>query len=96
MKKYKDRYLRKISRAIGVVYLLTAISWGFSACSFTNQRNELKEDFNSGELTREEYLQECMKFSEKEEDMFFFLTSVFVGNTAVDLAFHFATRNKDL
>ena len=58
MKKYKDRYLRKISNSISVAYLFIAILWGIATFSFQNAREELNEDFMEGEISKEEYLQE--------------------------------------
>ena len=96
MKKYKDRFLRKISKAISVAYLIVAILWGLATYSFLNEREELREDLEGGELTREEFLEKSMEFSEREEKMFGLLTAAFAVNTVSDFALYFATKGKDL
>lgn len=96
MKKYKDRFLRKISKAINVAYLFVAILWGLATCTFLKDRAELKDDFNSGELTHEEFIQKGMEFSQKEERVFGLLTTAFAVNTVADIAFCFSTKGKDL
>ena len=96
MKKYKDRHLRKISHVIGVAYLIIAILWGVSTFHFTKQREALKENFDSGEIELDEFLEESMKFSEKEEKMFGLLYCSLAVNTISDFALYFGTKGKDL
>ena len=95
MKKYKDRYLRKISNSIRVAYLFIAILWGIATFSFQNEREELDEDFIEGEISKKEYLQECMKFSEDEENLFKTLFT-YLGVVAVsDVVFSLLTKDKE-
>ena len=96
MKKYKDRFLRKISNAINVAYLFVAILWGLSTYIFSNDRAELKVDFETGEMTHEEFIDKSKEFSQKEEKMFGFLFSALAINTASDMALYFGTKGKDL
>lgn len=95
MKKFKDRYLRKLSHVFDVAYLFTAIIWGIATFSFQNDRADLKEEYNLGEISKEEYLDESMKFSQKEEDFFKGLFVSLSTITVADLAFQFATKDKD-
>ena len=96
MKKYKDRFLRKISTAINVTYLITAIMWGLGTFSFANSRAELKEDYEEGEMSQEEFIEENMEFTKKEEKFFGMLSTVAAVDLAADVAFYFGTKDKDL
>ena len=87
MKKYKNRYLRKISNAINIAYLSTAILWGYATYYFCEDWEELKQDYLYGEISQEEYLSESKKFTEKEEEVFKMLSIGFGSIFTSDVLF---------
>ena len=84
MKKYKYRYLRKISTTIRIAYLTTAILWGIATYKFCDRREQLKKDYNSKEITHKEYIEQGIKFSKQEEMVFKQLSAtlglIFIGD----------------
>lgn len=96
MKQYKNRYLRKISNAINVAYLSTAILWGFATFNFSNGRAQLNKTYSNGELSREEYLAESMKFTEQEKDVFSKLSLGLLVTFGCDVTMLAATFDKEL
>lgn len=70
MKKYKNRHIRRIVKGIKIAYLTTSILWGLSTCSSNSHRQELKNEYANGEVSKENYIAQSMKFSEKEENLF--------------------------
>lgn len=70
MRKYSKRHLRRISKIINIAYLTTAILWGLSTCSSNSHRQELKNEYTNGEVSKENYIAQSMKFSEEEENLF--------------------------
>ena len=95
MRHYKDRYLRKISHGISVAYLVVAMLWGISTYTLQKNRNELKKDFNEGEISKEEFLQQSMEFSKDEEKVFKSLFLSFCSINVSDIAFAFLTKDKE-
>ena len=85
MKKYKDRIIRKVSKAINIAYLSTAILWGSATIGFSIQRDYLKDKYTNNEITHEEYLDKSMEFSDKEQFIFKSLTTSLVTTFLADL-----------
>lgn len=69
MKKYKDRFICGFSKAVSVVYLTTAILWGSSCCVFSLDRAQVRNDFEDGKMSHEEYVLECHEIGEREENV---------------------------
>lgn len=96
MNKYQDRHLQKINNAINIAYLTTAILWGVATCSFTLDRKELNQDYASGEISKEEFLQQSKEFSLKEESFFKDLAISLGVIFTSDVSFELLTRDKEL
>ncbi len=96
MKKYKDRYLRKIARAINIAYLSTAIFCGYATFTLLEERNDLKQSYNENEISYEEFMEKSFEATEREEDVFKMIAIGFGVIVASDIAFELGTRNKDL
>ena len=86
MKKYRDRITRRIAKVVNVAYLTTAILWGLATIGFAVQRENVKEEYIANKISRDEYLETCMQFTEKEEIVFKVLTMSFVATFVVDVA----------
>lgn len=85
MKKYKDRFLRGVSKVIGIVYLSSTILWGGSCCAFSADRAQAREDFDDGKISHEVYLLKCQEMSEREESVLKTIAIVFGSSFVVDV-----------
>ena len=95
MKKYKNIILKKISTALNIAYITTVVLWSTATFSFSLQRQDLKEDYKNNELTREEYLEKCKEFSQKEEGVFKTLTATLMGTFATDCVVSFVENEQE-
>ena len=95
MKKYKDRHLRIILKAISFCCICTAIAFG--ACVFICQRHraKMREEFKLGEITHEEYIRRSIEFSDTEEKVFLGIVSGFGVTYVADVAFEIANSGKE-
>ena len=96
MKKYKDRYLRKIAKAINIAYLATAIFCGYATYELNEERKDLKENYSNDQISYDEFLEKSQQASEREEEVFKFISICFGVTSVSDIAFQFATKDKDL
>lgn len=89
MNKYKDRHLKRMIKAVNIAYLTTAILWGTATLGFSIERQNLKEDYSNNEITREEFLEKSMEFTDTEEIVFGTLTMALSTIFLTDLALKF-------
>ena len=85
MKKYKDRFIRGFSKAVSVVYLTTAILWGSSCCVFSLDRAQVRNDFEDGIISNEDYITKCKEMSEREENVLKTIAIVFGSSFIADV-----------
>ena len=96
MKKYKDRHLTKIKRAINVAYLWHAIFYGYATYQLNMERISLNNQLINNQITHDEFLQMGITANQKQEEVFA-LIALGVGlNILSDIVFSIATKNKDL
>lgn len=96
MKKYKDRYLRKIAKAINIAYLSTAIFCGYATFTLLGERDDLKQSFKENELSYEEFIDKSLVATEREEEVFKMIATGLGVVVASDVALKLGTKNKDL
>lgn len=95
MRRYKNRYLKKIACAINAAYLTTAILCGFAMCEFDSDRKDLKNEYESKQISKQEFFEESTKHSQKEEEVFKLLAIGFGITFGADVALGFATKDKE-
>ena len=95
MKKYRYRYLKRLSTGISVTYLSTAILWGIAGFSCHMKREELKDRYLDGSISHECYIEEGMKFSQKEEKIFKCIGAGFGLSFLADISFNIASMGKE-
>jgi hypothetical protein len=95
MKKYKYRYLKKISTGITIAYLSTAILCGFVGCGSYLEKENLKEKYLNGNISHQHYLSEITEFNEREEQIFKLLGVGFGITFVTDVSFGIISRDKE-
>ena len=95
MKKYKDRYLKKISAGITIAYLSSAIICGAIGCTSSIKKDNLKEKYLDGDISHEYYISKVTEFNDREEKIFRFLGIGFGLTFITDVSFGIASINKE-
>ena len=95
MDRYKDRSVKRILKGVKIVYLATAVGLVVGAGCFGFQRNQLKDKWQAGKISHEEYIKECRSYGEKEEGVFKTFALVGGGALATEVVVRLKTKDRE-